>query len=454
MTDPNDRGLRPGLDVAIVGLAGRFPGARDVETFFRNLCAGVESIATLGEGELLAAGVDPALLARPDYVRARAVLDGVDRFDAEFFGCTAREAAALDPQHRLFLECAWEAFENAGYDPERAGGRVGVYAGSSLNGYRYEAFASGARLQSAADISTLIALDKDFLTTRVSYKLNLEGPSVAVQTACSTSLVAVHLACQALLNGECELALAGGVSVGVPQNVGYLYQEGAIGSPDGHCRAFDAGARGTVPGSGVGVILLKRLDDALDDGDSIVAVIKGSAINNDGRKKVGYTAPRVEGQARVVRDAHSAADVEPDSIGYVEAHGTGTPMGDPIEVAALTQAFRAGTDKKGFCALGSVKTNVGHLDAAAGIAGLIKAALALAHRRIPPSLHFRAPNPAIDFANGPFFVATELREWPASGSPRRAGVSGFGLGGTNAHVVLEEAPPPAAAAPARPHELV
>ncbi|WP_437811934.1 type I polyketide synthase [Sorangium sp. So ce1078] len=454
MTTPSSSEPRPGLEIAIIGMAGRFPGARDVATFWQNLCAGVESVSILTDEELLAAGVDPALIARPEYVRARAVLDDIEMFDAELFGFTPREAAALDPQHRLFLECAWEAFENAGIDPERAGGPVGVYAGSSLSGYLAHLFPDGPRLQSAADIAALLALDKDFLTTRVSYKLNLEGPSVAVQTACSTSLVAVHLACQALLGGECDLALAGGASVSVPQKSGYLYQEGAIASPDGHCRAFDAGARGTVGGSGVGVVLLKRLDDAIADRDAIVAVIKGSAINNDGRAKVGYTAPRIDGQARAIRAAHAAAGVDADSITYVEAHGTGTPLGDPIEIAALTQTFRAATDRKGFCAIGSVKTNVGHLDAAAGVTGLIKAALAVAHGRIPPSLHFRAPNPALELENSPFRVATELTAWAPADGPRRAGVSSFGLGGTNAHVVLEEAPPPPEADPARPCELL
>ncbi|WP_437608191.1 type I polyketide synthase [Sorangium sp. So ce834] len=454
MTTPSSSEPRVGLELAIVGMAGRFPGARDVATFWQNLCAGVESVAILTDEELLAAGVDPALIARPDYVRARAVLDDIDLFDAELFGFTPREAAALDPQHRLFLECAWEAFENAGIDPERAGGPVGVYAGSSLSGYLTHLFPGGPRLQSAADVAALLALDKDFLTTRVSYKLNLEGPSIAVQTACSTSLVAVHLACQGLLTGECDLALAGGASIGVPQKVGYLYQEGAIASPDGHCRAFDAGARGTVGGSGVGVVLLKRLDDAIADRDAIIAVIKGSAVNNDGRAKVGYTAPRIEGQARVIRAAHAAAGVDAGSIDYVEAHGTGTPLGDPIEIAALTRAFRATTDRKGFCAIGSAKTNVGHLDAAAGVAGLIKAALAVAHGRIPPSLHFRAPNPALDLENSPFYVAAELAAWTPEGAPRRAGVSAFGLGGTNAHVVLEQAPPPPEMDPPRPCELL
>ncbi|WP_437755172.1 type I polyketide synthase [Sorangium sp. So ce1389] len=454
MTTPSSGEPRPGLEIAIIGMAGRFPGASDVATFWRNLCAGVESVSILTDEELAAAGVDPALIARPDYVRARAVLEDIDMFDAELFGFTPREAAALDPQHRLFLECAWEAFENAGIDPERAGGPVGVYAGSSLSGYLAHHFPGGPRLQSAADVAALLALDKDFLTTRVSYKLNLEGPSIAVQTACSTSLVAVHLACQGLLTGECDLALAGGASVSVPQRTGYLYQQGAIASPDGHCRAFDAAAQGTVGGSGVGVVLLKRLDDAIADRDSIVAVIKGSAVNNDGRAKVGYTAPRIEGQARAIRAAHAAAGVEADSITYVEAHGTGTPLGDPIEIAALSQAFRATTDRERFCAIGSVKTNVGHLDAAAGVTGLIKAALAVVHGRIPPSLHFRAPSPALNLENSPFYVAAELATWSPAGAPRRAGVSSFGLGGTNAHVVLEEAPPPPEADPPRPCELL
>ncbi|MGK3998768.1 type I polyketide synthase [Sorangium sp. So ce1024] len=454
MTTQSGSEPRAGLEIAIIGMAGRFPGAPDVATLWRNLCAGVESVAVLSEDELLAAGVDPALIARPDYVRARAVLDDIDLFDAELFGFTPREAAALDPQHRLFLECAWEAFENAGIDPERAGGPVGVYAGSSLSGYLAHHFPDGPRLQSAADVAALLALDKDFLATRASYKLNLEGPSIAVQTACSTSLVAVHLACQALLTGECDLALAGGASVAVPQKAGYLYQDGAIASPDGHCRAFDAAARGTVGGSGVGVVLLKRLDDAIADRDAIIAVIKGSAVNNDGRAKVGYTAPRVEGQARAIRAAHAAAGVDADSITYVEAHGTGTPLGDPIEIAALTRAFRATTDRRGFCAIGSVKTNVGHLDAAAGVTGLIKAALAVAHGRIPPTLHFRAPNPALELESSPFYVATELAAWAPAAGPRRAGVSAFGLGGTNAHVVLEEAPPRPEADPPRPCELL
>jgi phthiocerol/phenolphthiocerol synthesis type-I polyketide synthase E len=430
-----------GLDIAVIGLACRFPGSHDSAAFWANLRDGVESITTLSEEELRSAGVQERLCQDPNYVRMRGIIDGIDLFDADFFGITPKEAELMDPQHRLFLECAWETFEQAGYDPERFHGSIGVYAGSSTSGYLFNLFPQGVLLQSAADMAGLLGVEKDSLPTRVSYKLNLEGPSIAVQTSCSTSLVAVHLACQGLLAGECDMALAGGISINVPQKVGYLYQKSGIASPDGHCRAFDADARGTVGGSGVGIVLLKRLDEARVDGDHIWALIKGTAINNDGAHKVGYTAPRVEGQAKVIRAAHVAAGVEPESVRYVEAHGTGTPMGDPIEVTALTQAFRAGTDRNGFCAIGSVKTNIGHLDAAAGIAGLIKTALTLSHKQIPPSLHFSSPNPEIDFSETPFYVNTKLTDWKSHGPPRRAGVSSFGLGGTNAHVVMEEAPP-------------
>jgi acyl transferase domain-containing protein len=301
----------------------------------------------------------------------------------------------------------------------------------------------------------VLGSDKDFLPTRVSYKLNLRGPSVTVQTACSTSLVTVHIACQALLGGECDMALAGGVSVSVPQESGYVYQEGGIASPDGHCRAFDATAKGTVGGNGVGVVVLKRLSEAVADGDRIYAVIKGTAINNDGSDKIGYTAPSTNGQAEVIAQGLAIANVKPETVTYIEAHGTGTELGDPIEVAALTQVFRASTEQKQFCALGSVKTNVGHLDAAAGVTGLIKTALALQQRQLPPSLHFEQPNPRIDFAQSPFYVNTELRPWTRNGTPLRAGVSSFGIGGTNAHVVLEEAPPRAAStAPVRAWQLL
>lgn len=428
-----------GLDIAVIGMAGRFPGAPDVETFWRNLSDGEESVSALTLQQLLDAGVDRQTAERPNYVKARAILEGIDLFDAPLFGMTPKEAEMTDPQQRLLLECAWETFDRAGYDPLRYSGSIGVYAGSSTSGYLYQLFPRRVLLQSPAEMSAMLGVEKDSLATRLSYKLNLRGPSLAVQTACSTSLVAVHLACQALLSGECDMALAGGVSVTVPQTVGYLYQEGGIVSPDGHCRAFDAKAEGTVGGSGVGLVLLKRLHDALSEGDHILAVVKGSAVNNDGASKVGYTAPGVEGQARVITAAHVAAGVDAESISYVEAHGTGTPMGDPIEVAGLTEAFRASTARAGFCAIGSVKSNIGHLDAAAGIAGMIKTILALVHRKIPASLHFTDPNPAIDFTATPFYVNRKLTQWEGR-RPRRAGVSSFGLGGTNAHIVLEEAP--------------
>ncbi len=429
-----------GLEIAIVGMAGRFPGARSVAELWRNLRAGVESIRLFTEEELRAAGVDPALLANPRYVRAGAVLDDIELFDAAFFGVPPREAELMDPQHRLFLECAWTALENAGHDPARFAGPVGVFGGASTNTYLLEnLLKSGAG--ASLDLPTLFGNQSDYLTTRVSYKLDLRGPSVDVQTSCSSSLVAVHLACQALLAGECDLALAGGVNVAVPHRRGYLYQEQGIYSPDGHCRAFSARAQGTVGGNGVAVVVLRRLQDALDDGDPIRAVIAGSAVNNDGSDKVGFAAPSVAGQARVVRSALEVAEVGPESIGYVETHGTGTSLGDPIEIAALTEAFRSGTDAKGFCAIGSVKANIGHLDTAAGVTGLVKVTLALENRELPPSLNCDEPNPKIGFPETPFRVNTELTEWTSAG-PRRAGVSSFGIGGTNAHVVVLEAPAP------------
>ncbi|HEX7735074.1 MAG TPA: type I polyketide synthase, partial [Ktedonobacteraceae bacterium] len=432
---------RNGLEIAIIGLAGRFPGARNVEELWHNIQRGVCSITTLSDEELLASGVRAAKMHDPAYVRARGVLEDIELFDAAFFGYSPREAEIMDPQQRLFLECAYEALENAGYDHDRCDELIGVYAGTGMNSYLLENLYSNPKLIASIGISQLVVgSDKDYLTTRVSYKLNLKGPSLGVNTACSTSLVAVHLACRSLLNGECDIALAGGVSISVPQKAGYVYLEGGVAAPDGVCRAFDARAQGAVPGSGVGIVVLKRLEDALNDGDTIYAVIKGSAINNDGSQKVGFTAPGVDGQARAIRDAHLVAEVEPETITYVEAHGTGTPLGDPIEIAALTQAFRASTTAKGFCAIGSVKTNLGHLDAAAGVTGLLKTVGALRAARLPPSLHFEQPNPRIDFVNSPFYVNTKLTEWPGGPTPRRAGVSSFGIGGTNAHVVLEEAP--------------
>ncbi len=443
----------PTGSVAIIGMSGRFPGASSVEQLWQNLANGVESISFFSDDELRAAGADPAITSQKNYVKAGGVLDSVEWFDASFFGFNPREAETMDPQHRLFLECSWEALEAAGYDPWSFTGLIGVYAGAAMSTYGFNLL-SAARAAVVDEFQFTIGNDKDYLTTRVSYKLNLRGPSVTVQTACSTSLVAVTLACQGLLNYQCDLALAGGVGISIPQKRGYLYREGGILSPDGHCRAFDAAGRGIVGGNGVGIVALKRLEDALADGDWIRAVIRGSALNNDGSGKIGYTAPAVDGQAQVIAMAQAIAGISPETISYVEAHGTGTQLGDPIEIAALTQVFRAATARKGFCAIGSVKSNIGHLDPAAGVAGLIKTVLALENKLLPPSLHFLQPNPNIDFANSPFFVNTTPREWPAGPTPRRAGVSSFGIGGTNAHVVLEEAPALETSKPSRPWHLL
>ncbi|MDZ8257274.1 aminotransferase class III-fold pyridoxal phosphate-dependent enzyme [Nostoc sp. ChiQUE01b] len=427
-------------EIAIVGMAGRFPKAKNIEQFWQNLRDGVESISFFSDEELLSSGIDPATLSQPQYVKAGSVLEDIEFFDAAFFDFSAKEAQITDPQQRLFLECAWEALEGAGYDSEIYAGRIGVYAGVSLNTYFLSKLYTQPKIiESVGSYRMSIGNSPDFLPTHISYKLNFKGPSINVQTACSTSLVAVHLACQSLLNGESDIALAGGVSIQVPHKTGYRYQQGGIMSPDGHCRAFDAKAQGTISGNGVGIVVLKRLEDALADKDCIHAVIKGSAINNDGSLKVGFTAPSVDGQAKVIAEALAMARVESETISYVETHGTGTVLGDPIEIAALTQAFRP-TDQKNFCAIASVKTNIGHLDAAAGVAGLIKTVLALKHQQIPPSLHFQQPNPQIDFANSPFYVNHKLSEWKSNGTPRRAGVSSFGIGGTNAHVIVEEAP--------------
>lgn len=446
--------------IAIIGIAGGFPGAKSIDKFWQNIRDGVESIAVFSDEELLSEGIKPTVINDPNYVKSRAVIQDIDLFDASFFALNPKEAEITDPQHRLFLEYAWEALENAGYDSQRCETRIGVYAGSSSNNYLSldsNSDACGGLRQQVGLASIFqkgIGNDKDFLATRVSYKLNLTGPSLTVQTACSTSLVAISLACQSLLNYQCDMALAGGVSIHIPQKTGYLYEEGGILSPDGHCRAFDAKAKGTIIGNGLGIVVLKRLSEAIADGDNIYAVIKSSAINNDGSGKVGYTAPSVNGQADVIAEALALAGLEPETISYVEAHGTGTVLGDPIEISALTNVFRESTDKKGFCAIGSVKTNIGHLDAAAGIAGLIKTVLALKHKQIPPSLNFEQPNPQIDFANSPFYVNTTLTEWKAGLTPRRAGVSSLGIGGTNAHVILEEAPALAVSSPSRPWQLL
>ncbi|TBR57009.1 non-ribosomal peptide synthase [Westiellopsis prolifica IICB1] len=439
MNIPNEPYFTNGSEIAIIGLAGRFPGAKNIDEFWHNLQNGIESISFFSDEELLASGIDPELISQPNYVKANAVIEDAELFDAAFFGFNPRDAEMTDPQHRVFLECAWEALENAGYNSETYNGSIGVFAGSSLSGYLLNIYLNQNIRNSTDKRQITIAGDKDYLATRTSYKLNLTGPSYTVQTACSTSLVAVHLACQSLLNGECDMALVGGVSISAFRKSGYIYNEGGINSPDGHCRAFDAKAQGTVTGEGVGIIVLKRLEDTLHDRDVIHAVIKGSAINNDGSNKVSYTAPRIESQAKVIKTAQVVAEVDAETITYLEAHGTGTSLGDPIEIAALTQAFQRSTKKKNFCAIGSLKTNIGHLDAAAGIAGLIKTVLALKHKQIPPSLHFEQPNPQIDFANSPFYVNNKLSEWKTDKHPRRAGVSSFGIGGTNAHVILEEA---------------
>ncbi|MCB1054531.1 MAG: SDR family NAD(P)-dependent oxidoreductase [Acidobacteria bacterium] len=443
-----------GLEIAVIGMSGRFPGARDLDEFWRQLRAGTEAIRTFSDEELLAEGIRPETLADPSYVKAAGMIEDADAFDAELFGYSPREAEVIDPQHRLFLEAAWSALEDAGYDPEQSPGAIGVFASATLNNYLLAIYRSWMVDGAARDLQPQLGNDKDYLATRVSYKLGLGGPSLSIQSACSSSLVAVHLACQSLLAGDCRLALAGGVSVQVPTKAGYFHQPGGIFSPDGKCRAFDAAGQGTVFGSGLGAVVLARLDDALEAGDRILAVIKGSAINNDGSDKVGFTAPGVEGQSRVIRAAHQLAEVSPESIDYIEAHGTATPIGDPIEVEALTAAFRRGTDQRGFCGLGSVKTNVGHLGNAAGMAGMLKTVLALRHGELPPSLHFETPNPHIDLAGSPFFVVDRLRPWPRRGGPRRAGISSFGVGGTNAHVIVEEAPPQTAGSASRPAQLL
>ncbi|MEM7354986.1 MAG: beta-ketoacyl synthase N-terminal-like domain-containing protein, partial [Acidobacteriota bacterium] len=434
--------------IAIIGLAGRFPGARNVDELWRNLAAGVESIRHFDRQQLLDRGVPEGQIDHPDFVAAEGAMDGMELFDAAFFDIAPREAQILDPQQRHFLECAWEALEHAGYDPNRYDSSIGVFAGCGRNDYEWRATADPQIRAALSRYQISLANLADFLPTRVSYKLDLKGPSIAVQTACSTSLVAIHLACQSLLDGDCQMALAGGVSL-FTRPPGYLYEPSGIFSPDGLCRAFDARAAGTVTGNGVGIVVLKPLADAVTEGDSIHAVIRGSAANNDGSLKAGFTAPGVEGQVAVIRAALRRAGIEPESIRYLEAHGTGTELGDPIEVAALNRVYAA-EGNGGRCALGSVKTNLGHLDTAAGVTGLIKAVLTLKHRRIPPSLHFERPNPQIDFAASPFYVPTELTPWPAEGQPRRAAVSSFGLGGTNAHVVLEEAPRPSSQPPSQP----
>ncbi|WP_453910316.1 type I polyketide synthase [Tsukamurella soli] len=443
----HDEGLADAI--AVVGMAGRFPGADSVTAFWRNLCAGEESIVALTEAQLRAEGIDDAALGDRNYVRRAAWLGGVEEFDAEFFGLSGAAARMLDPQHRLFLQSVWHALEDAGIDPraEDGPGTVGVYGTSSASGYLLHNLMShldpervigqGATFEM---INLSLQNDKDHLATRVAHQFDFRGPALSVQTACSSSLVAVHLASQAILSGECDVAVAGGASVRVPNRVGYWHEPGSMSSPSGHCRPFDVRADGTVFGSGVGVVVLKSYQRALEDGDRVHALIRGSAVNNDGATKMTYAAPNAVGQAEVIAEAHAVAGVDASSIGYVETHGTGTPLGDPVEVDGLRQAFELAEDTRpGPCVLGSVKANIGHLEVASGIVGLIKAILCLEHRALPGTLHYTSANPELHLDRGPFEVRGQYGPWEWDG-PRRAGVSSFGVGGTNAHVVLEEAP--------------
>ncbi|MFC9712567.1 beta-ketoacyl synthase N-terminal-like domain-containing protein [Paenibacillus sp. NPDC056933] len=429
------------LDIAVIGMSCSFPQAKGLEQFWELLRSGKEAISFFTDEELLERGVSRDRLNDPNYVKAASIMEDHDVFDAGFFGISPNEAKSMDPQHRIFLEGCWEGLEHAGYDPEKYDGDIGIFAGVGMNTYLFEVLGKNPEyLKSISQEQIMIGNDKDFLPTRVAYKLNLRGPSININTACSTSLVAIHLSRQSLLLGECDMAIAGGVSISLPFRNGYTYMSDGIQSQDGHCRAFDADAGGTIWGDGCGVVVLKRLADAIRDGDSIHAVIKGSAINNDGSNKVGYTAPSVEGQSKVIVEALAVSGLSPDQINYVEAHGTGTALGDPIEIAALSQAFRYGTDRQAFCPIGSVKTNIGHLNSAAGIAGLIKTILSLQNRQLPPSLHYKSPNPKIDFESSPFFVNSTLMDWEMESGPLRAGVSSMGIGGTNCHVIVEEAP--------------
>jgi len=424
-------------------MAGRFPGAENIELFWKNLETETESVTFFSRDELLAAGLPEAEIDQPDFIAALGVLPNIEMFDAKHFEFSPREASVMDPQHRIFLETAWHTLEHGGYDPFRYPGKIGVFAGCSMNTYLLNNLVANKMFTNAMDGYQLsMGNDKDFLPTKTSYKLNLRGPSLNVNTACSTSLVAIHTACKALLAGECEMALAGGVSIHTPPISGHIHQQNGIASADGHCRAFSEDAAGTVGGNGVGVILLKKLADAVRDQDTIHAVIKGSALNNDGSAKVGFTAPGLEGQRNVILDALATAGVTADSISYVEAHGTGTALGDPVEIKALTEAFRKDSDKCAFCAIGSVKSNIGHLDAAAGMAGIIKTIEALKKCKIPATLHCETPSRQINFAETPFYPATSTHDWDFGSRPRRAGISSFGMGGTNAHIIIEEAPEP------------
>ncbi|UFZ04089.1 SDR family NAD(P)-dependent oxidoreductase [Bradyrhizobium ontarionense] len=443
--------IRPGLDIAVVGMSCRFPGARNASAFWNNLLNGVESISFFSRDELIEAGIDPKVMDDPHYVRAKGMIEDADRFDNEFFGYSPREARMMDPQIRVFHEVCWEALEDAGYEPGRFGGLIGLHAGAAPNTF-WEILAYQAEAENLGNFTVGIHNNKDYLSSHIAYNFDLKGPSFTLFTACSTSMVAIHQACQALLSGDCDLGMAGSVAITLPLKSGYRYTPGMIVSPDGHCRAFDGAANGTVYGDGAGVVILKRAEEAVRDRDHIYAVIKGSAINNDGSRKTGYTAPSVQGQTEVIRAAMDLAQTAPDEIGYVETHGTGTVVGDPLEFEGLKEAFE--TERKGFCGLGSVKPNIGHLDVSAGVASFIKTALILKHRIIPPTLHFQLPNPRMNLVDSPFYLVADQREWPASPLPRRAGVSAFGLGGTNVHMILEEHDTPQSPPSGRPLHLL
>lgn len=447
---------RDALDgIAIVGMAGRFPQSPNLQRFWENLCQGFEGISFFSDEELEQAGISLKLLHSPNYVKAKGFLEHADLFDAGFFGFSPREAELTDPQIRLFLECAWEVLESAGWDPDKFSGLIGVYAGMSFSSYMWQFAGDDSESDSVSAFRTVMGgAEKDHLVSTVSYRLNLRGPSFNIQTACSTSLAAVHAAARAVMTYECDMALAGGVSVGAPLHCGYLYEPGSIASADGHCRSFDTDGSGSVMGDGVGIVLLKRLEDAIAARDTVYAVIKGSAVNNDGRRKVGFTAPAIEGQAEAISMALAAAGANCESIGYIEAHGSATVIGDPIEIAALNQVYSQAGLKPGSIPVGSVKSNIGHLNAAAGVAGLIKACLALNYGWIPPSVNFRKANPKIPFERGPFRVNHTLSPWPEGDKPRRAGVSAFGIGGTNVHVILEEAPRTTPSEPAKSWQLM
>ncbi|MEI8400932.1 MAG: beta-ketoacyl synthase N-terminal-like domain-containing protein [Alcaligenaceae bacterium] len=441
--------------IAIVGIAVRMPGAADVRQFWENLKAGKESISLFSKDEMLEAGVSAEMIDLPNYIAAKGILEGVELFDANFFGIAPREAELMDPQHRVLMECAWAAMEDAGYVPAQYPGRISVFTSAGMNTYLpVNLMSNPDLLEQVGGFELSIYNDKDFVPTRIAYSMNIKGPAIDIGTACSSSLVSTHLACQHLLTYQSDMALVGGITIHLPQKVGHLHEAGSAYSPDRHCRPFDSTQSGLIDGNGAAVIIVKRLEDALNDGDKIHALIRGSAINNDGSDKVGYAAPSVNGQAEAILEALAVAEVEADSISYVEAHGTSTPLGDPIELAALTQAYRTGTARTGFCGVGSVKSNIGHVDKAAGLAGLIKTTLALEHELLPPSLNWKAPNPKLQIEKTPFYVVHQPKAWPRSTQPRRAGISSFGVGGTNAHAILEEAPLPELSSPSRGQQII